>query len=159
MKFTPPEASQESQEMGNEAIRLMQEVERRREQVENLGREAAELASRLEDAETRLRDAETAKDVRKILLEEVEPLQMELSQKLAEKRRLGIEKLALASDLMAIRESKFGGEIQMPEPEFSAEERSWLARGEKMSAVMENIAKIREEDSLVAEEEFFAKAA
>ena len=70
-----------------------------------------------------------------------------------------IEKLALASDLMTIREGKFGGEIQMPEPEFSAEEKSWFAKGEKVSAVMENLAKIKEEDALAAEEEFFIKAA
>jgi hypothetical protein len=158
-KFEPPEASQERQEMGNEAIDLMKEIEKRREAIEKAGEEAADLAVRLEEAEDKLSNADKARDFGNILFGEIEPLQMELAKKLAEKRRLGIEKLALASDLKTIRDSKFAGEIKMPETDFSSAEEAWFDKGESLSATMENLAKIKEEDALAAEEEFFQKAA
>ena len=159
LEFTPPEASQERQEMGNEAIDLIKEIEKRREAIEKAGEEAAELAVRLEEAEDKLNNADKARDFGKILFEEIEPLQMELAKKMAEKRRLGIEKLALASDLKTIRDSKFSGEIKMPEADFSPAEEAWLDKGESLSTTMENLAKIKEEDALAAEEEFFREAA
>ena len=158
-KFTPPEASQERQEMGNEAVGLMQEIAERRGKIEKIGGEAAQLVARLEEAEAKLSEADKARDFGKILFGEIEPLQIQLAEILAEKRRIGIEKLALASDLKALRDSKFSGEIKIPEGEFSSEEEAWFAKGERLSGVMENLAKIKEEDALAAEEEFFQRAA
>ena len=80
LKFEPPEASQERQEMGNEAIDLMKEIEKRRETIEKAGEEAAELAVRLEEAEDKLSNADKARDFANILFGEIEPLQMELAK-------------------------------------------------------------------------------
>lgn len=162
LKFTPPEVSQEKQEIGHEVLDLLNEQVRIERELDELNRkyiaELPRLNDRIDAAQARASLAEKVSEQMEYLghmeeaLKELRAMEKAIEDKL-------VEKAILAYKLEQLRKRQDELGRPLPEVKTAAEqiEEKWFKAGERMSERVSFLAGLKEEAVDALEEDFFAR--
>lgn len=162
LKFTPPEASQERQELSNEVVDLLNEESRIDEELEGLNKaylaELPQLNDKIEAARARAGYAEKSDEQLEYLgmmvaaVKELRALEKPIEDLLERKAML-----AYKLEQVRQRQEELGRPFAEVKTAVDKMGDKWVEAGEKMTKRAEQLAALKEEAIAKLEQDFFTR--